>query len=157
MLVWQICISAFFVSCLASADALDASDNARIDNLMSKANALRQDVLNVQSRGSHGETAWDCLNQLSHNLETVSLRIDWMRSIVTIASSMVNHSDEQAVVKVLNEDANSFLKDIELDRKGINLTAGYCSWNSVAVAKAQEILELYDEATSVVGSITKDR
>ena len=68
---------------------------------------------------------------------------------------MVDHSDEQVVLKVLNEDVNSFLKHIELDRKGINLTAGYCSWNSVAVVKAQEILGFYDEATSVVGSIMK--
>jgi hypothetical protein len=155
VLLVQICISAFFIICLASADALDASDNARMDNLMRKANQLRQDVLNVQSGGSHGGTAWECLNELSHNLETVSLRIDWLRSTVTIASSMVDHSDEQVVLKVLNEDVNSFLKHIELDRKGINLTAGYCSWNSVAVVKAQEILGFYDEATSVVGSIMK--
>ena len=157
MLLGQISISAFFAICLASADALDASDNARMDNLMRQANQLRQDVLNVQSGGSHGGTAWDCLNELSHNLETVSLRIVWLRSIVTIASSMVDDSDKQAVLKVLNEDANSSLKHIKLDRKGINLTAGYCSWNSVAVAKAQEILEFYDEATSVVRLIVEAR
>jgi hypothetical protein len=157
MLLGQTSISAFLVICLAAADALDASDNARMDNLMRKARQLRQDVLNVQSGGSHGGTAWDCLNELSHNLEAVSLRIDWLRSIVTIASSMVDNSDEQAVLKVLNEDANSFLKHIELDRKGINLTAGYCSWNNVAVVKAQEILGFYDEATSDVRSVTKAR
>jgi hypothetical protein len=49
MLVGQISISAFVVICLASADALDASDNARMGNLMMKAIQLRQDVLNVQS------------------------------------------------------------------------------------------------------------
>jgi len=155
MLLRQISISAFLVICLASVDALDASDNARMDNLVRKASQLRQDLRNVQSGGSHGGTAWDCLNELSHNLETVSLRIVWLRSIVTIASSMVDDSDKQAVLKVLNEDANSSLKHIKLDRKGINLTAGYCSWNSVAVVKAQEILGFYDEATSVVGSIMK--
>ena len=44
VLLVQICISAFFIICLASADALDASDNARMDNLMregaSKAGAI---------------------------------------------------------------------------------------------------------------------
>jgi hypothetical protein len=70
MLVGQISISAFFVFCLASADALDASDNARMDNLVRKAIQLRQDVLNVQSGGSHGGNAGECLNELSHNLET---------------------------------------------------------------------------------------
>jgi len=157
MLLRQISISAFLVICLASVDALDASDNARMDNLVRKASQLRQDLRNVQSGGSHGGTAWDCLNELSHNLETVSLRIVWLRSIVTIASSMVDDSDKQAVLKVLNEDANSSLKHIKLDRKGINLTAGYCSWNSVAVAKAQEILEFYDEAASVVRLIVEAR
>jgi hypothetical protein len=157
MLVGQIFISTFVVFCLANADALDASDNARMGNLVRKAIQLRQDVVNVQSGGSHGGNAWECLNELSHNLETVSLRIDGLRSIVFIASSMVDNSDEQAVLKVLNEDATSFLKFVERGRKGINLTAGYCSWNSVAVAKAQEILGFYDEATSDVRSIMKAR
>ena len=147
----------FFVFCLLTAAALDASDNARMGNLVRKAIQLRQDVLNDQSGGSHGGNVWDCLNELSHNLETVSLRIDGLRSIVFIASSMVDNSDEQAVLKVLNEDATSFIKFVELGRKGINLTAGYCSWNSVAVAKAQEILGFYDEATSDVRSIMKAR
>ena len=73
--------------------------------------------------------------------------------MVVIASSMNDKSDEQTVLDVLKEDATHFLNSVDISRKGINSTAGYCSSNNVAVAKAQEILRLYAEATSVVRSI----
>jgi hypothetical protein len=77
--------------------------------------------------------------------------------MATIARSMNDKSDEKTVVDMLNEEAAEVLKYLDEDRRTINSTAGYCSWNNVAVAKAQEILSLYSEATSVVRSIMKAR
>jgi hypothetical protein len=74
-----------------------------------------------------------------------------------LASSMNDKSDEQTVLDMLNEDATNFLNHVEISRKGINSTAGYCSSINVAVAKAQEILGFYDEATSVVRSMMNAR
>jgi hypothetical protein len=159
MLVGQISISTFFVFCLltASANALDATDATRLDDLVRKSLQLEQDILSVRRGSPLGGQEWECLNELYYKLEVISVRIEWLYSMELLASSMNDKSDKQTVLDLLNEDATNFLKLVELGRKGINLTAGYCSWNSVAVAKAQEILGFYDEVTSDVRSIMKAR
>jgi hypothetical protein len=115
------------------------------------------DTKSVGRIGAKGGQEWECLNELYYKLEVISVRIEWLYSIELLASSMNDKSNKQTVLDLLNEEATNFLKLVELGRKGINLTAGYCSWNSVAVAKAQEILGFYDEATSDVRSIMKAR
>jgi hypothetical protein len=134
-----------------SAEALDEADYKRMLNLGAKFFQLQEDMLNVQKGSPLVEK--ECLDDLQNDLERISIRIEALTSMVSLASSMVNKLDEQMVLATLNMDATSFLKHIELGRKGINSTAGYCSSNNVAVAKAQEILKLYDEATSVVRSM----
>ena len=161
MLVGQIFISAFFVICLltARADAFDASDaTTRLDDLVRKSLLLEQNILSVQkSISPQVDKAWECLNELYYKLEVISVRIDGLYSMVAMASLMNDKEDEQTVFGFLDDDAANFLNHVEVGRRGINLTASYCSSINVAVAKAQEILEFYDEATSVVRSITKDR
>jgi hypothetical protein len=150
-----------FAICLlpASADAFDASDAAtRLDDLVRKSLQIEQNILSTQKGSSpQVDKVWECLNELYYKLEVISVRIDGLYSIVAIASSMNDKSDEQTVVDMLSEEATNFLNHVEVSRRGINLTASYCSSINLAVAKAQEILEFYGEATSVVGSITKDR
>ena len=159
MLVGQISISTFFVFCLltASANALDATDAMRLDDLERKSLQLEQDILSARRGSPLGGQAWECLNELYYKLEVISVRIEWLYSMELLASSMNDKSDEQTVLDMLNEDATNFLNHVEISRKGINSTAGYCSSINVAVAKAQEILGFYDEATSVVRSIMKAR
>jgi hypothetical protein len=50
MLLRKIFVSAFFVICLltASADALDATNSDRMNNLMNKGTQLQKDMLSVQ-------------------------------------------------------------------------------------------------------------
>ena len=109
----QILISAFFVICLltGSADAFDASDAAtRLDNVVRKSLLLEQSILSAQKSSSpQVDKVWECLNELYYRLEVISARIDGLYSIVAIASSMNDKSDEQTVVDMLNEEAASFL------------------------------------------------
>ena len=161
MLLRQIFVSAFFVICLltASADAFDASDaTTRLDDLVRKSLLLEQSILSVQKSSSpQVDKAWECLNELYYKLAVISVRIDGLYSMVSMASLMNDKEDEQTVLDFLDEDATNFLNQVEISRRGINLTAGYCSSINVAVAKAQEILEFYDEATPLVRSIMKAR
>ena len=159
MLVGQISISTFFVFCLltASANALDATDAMRLDNLVRKSLQLEQDILSIRRDSPLGGQAWECLNELYYKLEVISVRIEWLYSMELLASSMNDKSDKQTVLDLLNEDATNFLNHVEISRKGINSTAGYCSSINVAVAKAKEILGFYDEAISDVRSIMKAR
>jgi hypothetical protein len=147
-------ISVFLVGCLASADALDASDVTRMNNLAGKVNQLRRDVLSARKSSPHVE-AWECLNELYKELYSISMELGGLQSLVVIASSMIDKRDEQVVLTALRQDGSSFLKDLEFSREEINATAGRCSSINVAVAKAQEILSLYSEATSVVRPITQ--
>jgi len=157
----QILISAFFVICLltASADAFDASDaTTRLDDLVRKSLQLEQNILSAQKSSSpQVDKVWECLNELYYKLDVISVRIDGLYSMVSMASLMNDKLDEQTVLDFLDEDATNFLNHVEVSRRGINLTAGYCSSINVAVAKAQEILEFYDEATSVVRLIVEAR
>ena len=41
-----------------------------------------------------------CLNELYNNLETASVGIDWLRSMVAVASAMNDKSDEQTALRV---------------------------------------------------------
>ena len=97
------------------------------------------------------------MNELQNNLETILARIDGLYSVVTIASLMHDKLDEETALDILNEAATSFLNHIEISRNGIKSTTSRCPSITVTAAKAQEILEFYDEATSVVRSITKAR
>ena len=159
MLLGQISISAIFVVCLltASANALDATNSDRMSNLMNKGTQLQKDILSVQKGSSQAGRAWECLNELQNKLETILARIEGLYSMITTASLMNDKLDEQSVLGILNEAATSFLNHIEISRNGIKSTVSRCSSITVTAAKAKEILEFYDEATSVVGSITKDR
>src|SRR6516162_2785130 len=157
----QILISAFFVICLltARADAFDATDaTTRLDDLVRKSLQLEQNILSAQKSSSpQVDKVWECLNELYYKLDVISVRIDGLYSMVAMASLMNDKLDEQTVLDFLDEDATTFLNHVEVSRRGINLTAGYCSSINVAVAKAQEILEFYDEATPLVRSIMKAR
>ena len=150
---WQLSIATFFVISLltATADALDATDYTRMHNLSQKTTQLQRDILSA-NQGARGN-AVDCFEQLYTNLEQVSLRIGFLEQMVSIASSMVDKSDEQTVLGAFKIEAEHLLKRIELNRKGINLTAGYCSRGNVVAVKAQEILRLYDEASSLLRSM----
>src|SRR5262245_29581759 len=104
---WQISIAVFFIISLfsASAEALDQADYKRMHNLGAKAIQLEEDILNVQ-RAAQGQAS-DCLNELRNGLNGISIRIEGLTSIVWLASSMVNKSDEQTVLAILNMDATS--------------------------------------------------
>jgi hypothetical protein len=148
-------LSTFFVICLltASANALDESDATRIDNLAQKSLQLEKDLSSAQKGSPLTGKAWECLNELHHHVEMVSVQIDWLRSMALLALSMKDKSDEKTVLDFLHEYATGFLEHIDISRQSINSTAGYCSSVNVAVAKAQEVLKLQEEATSVVRSM----
>ena len=95
---WQISIATFFFISLltTSADALDDSDVTRMENLAGKTLQLQRDILNVR-QGARG-TAEDCFDLLYTDLELVSGRIGFLHTMVLIATSMVDKSDEQTVL-----------------------------------------------------------
>src|SRR6516162_2260479 len=106
-------LSTFFVICLltASANAVDTNDADLMDNLWDKVIQLEKDTLSVQ-RSQVGE-ARECLNSLGNNLELISIRIEGLNVMVTIASLMLDKSDEKTVLKYLNKVATGFLKYVE--------------------------------------------
>jgi len=127
----QILISAFFVICLltARADAFDATNaTTRLDDLVRKSLQLEQNILSAQKSSSpQVDKVWECLNELYYKLDVISVRIDGLYSMVSMASLMNDKLDEQTVLDFLDEDATNFLNHVEVSRRGINLTAGYCS------------------------------
>ena len=158
MLLRQISISVFFAISIASAtNAVDTNDTDLMHNLLDKAIQLEKSTLSLQ-RSQVGE-ARECLNDLGNNLELISVRIEGLYPIAALASLMGDKSDEKTVLKFLNSAVTNFLKYVEQGRDEINSIArdADCSSANVVVEKAKEISEFYDEATSVVGSITKAR
>jgi hypothetical protein len=85
-------------------------------------------------------------------------RDDHARAFITrstAASHPTSTPHSTQVLAVLKVDATDFLNHENISRREINSVASYCSSSNVVVAKAQEILRLYDEATSVVRSMMK--
>ena len=64
--------------------------------------------------------------------------------------------DEQTVLSEITLEINYFLKHMELERKGINSTVGMCSRYNLVAVKAEEILRLYGEASSLVRLMLRD-
>jgi hypothetical protein len=62
----------------------------------------------------------------------------------------------QSGISEITLEINYFLKHTELERKGINWTVGMCSRYNLVAVKAEEILRLYGEASSLVRSMLRD-
>jgi|SRR6516225_3569908 hypothetical protein len=83
-------LSTFFVICIStvSAEALDANDVTRMNNLVRKYDQLLSDLSNVQKASPSQE----CLNELYHNLE------------LTEVASLVDEGIEQQIFAQLAHD-----------------------------------------------------
>jgi hypothetical protein len=155
---WQIFISALFAIFIltARADALDINDYNRLDNLWGKFLQLNKDILSVQKDvpGDRNSQALDCFGLLSNNLEAAERSIKSLTMMVLVASKMIDKSDEKTVLDVLSMEARSFYRYVEVGRGYINRAAGECSLKDGFATTAQEALRLYDEATSLVRSMS---
>jgi hypothetical protein len=135
----------------ASANALDDADYRRLDNLWDKALQLENDITDAQ-QGARGHAA-DCFEAIYSHVERTEMKIGFLTKLVAVASAMVDKSDEKTVLGMLKLEVKNFNKYIDGSRSYINKAAGICSENYAVAAKAQELLRIYDEASSLTRSI----
>ena len=97
----------------------------------------------------------ECLIDLLSDLNEVHELISPVYDLVALDVEMVDPSDERAVIKYLRLEIDSFLRDVSSDREHVNGIEGECASSGAVAAKAQKIPRLFDEATSLVGAISK--
>ena len=83
---------------------------------------LSKDIDSAQNGARGNPAAMECLDDLASNLEQISMRIDFLGSMVWLATTMVDKSDERTVLKELNSEAGHFFKYVEIARRQINST-----------------------------------
>jgi len=136
----------------ASADTLTDADVQGFYAFDEKAATTLQ-VISDAARASSG--LHECLQDLANQLTLVVSEFKFVEAMAELKHG--SPTDDTQVNTALRLRANKFLSLLAQDRKVISTIMGLqsCAGNGVVVAKGREILRLCDEATSLVGAISK--
>jgi hypothetical protein len=137
----------------AAAVGLDHEQQAR--RLVQRSLDLQADIIAVQKGLSANSQTFECLSNISHDLDLLSTQFQGISTLVSILRRMVHASDESTVSGELKLELDTFVKQIDLGRRKISLTLGHCSRDAVVVAKGQEVLELYRSLGSFARSTAR--
>jgi hypothetical protein len=142
---------------LAGAFVLSPNDQERFDGLLERTIQLQSDTL-AAHQGTLGGPAFvrdaQCYFDLVVNLTEVRLELSHLQSVVSLSVLMIDPRDDRTVLSELKQDMVSFLKSVERDRAIVNRVPGHCPMSSFIAAKAQEMLNLYTAATSLVREVS---
>ena len=150
---WQAFISALFAILIMTARADAATPPATpLENLFDEFDQLEKDIFAARRHIGAGSVD-QCLNELEHYIDKITMTIDYLDTFATITASIKNKSDQQMALVYFDLEAGRFLRNLDTIRKAVNSVAGVCSSNYVVAAKAQEALRLFTKANSLVGSM----
>ena len=148
-----VLVLALLAATSSRANILTRDDIQRFEDFGKKEISVAHDIADVER--STVASVKECLIDLLSELNEVHEMISPVYDLVALDVEMVDPSDERAVIKYLRLEIDSFLRDVASDREHINGIVGECSSSEAVAAKAQKILRLFDEATSLVGAISK--
>ena len=136
----------------ASADTLTDADVQGFYAFDEKAATTLQ-VISDAARASPGLR--ECLQDLANQLTFVVSEFKFVEAMAELEHG--SSADDTQVKTGLRLRADKFLSLLAQDRKAISTIMGLqsCAGNGVVVGKGREILRLCDEATSLVGAISK--
>ena len=138
----------------ASANTLTDADVQGFHAFDEKAATTLQ-VIRDAAHASSGLPPGECLQDLANQLTFVVSEFKFVEALAELEHGSPA-GDTQVKTGLLSR-ADQFLSLLAQDRKAISTTMGLrsCAANGVVVAKGREILRLCDEATSLVGAISK--
>jgi hypothetical protein len=119
---------------------------------------VREDTLSgdvLATARSSPLAAKNCLFDILGNLNEFQSEFNLISSLARLSTSMIDSGDERALLDELLDNAPFFLRSLERLRQGVNQATGHCSQDGAVAVKAQEVLNLYRDAASMVGSIIK--
>ncbi|HUE09713.1 MAG TPA: hypothetical protein VMQ54_02185, partial [Steroidobacteraceae bacterium] len=128
----------------AIANVLSLADYDNFHNLAQRTRTLEKDIHDLGQPGTPVDT-FHCLIELNDNLYKFYDSLDPLVSLVSLASVMVDATDEKAVIHVLSSAAPYFLKSLGYSRRGINNMVAmpdFCPQNNAVSAKTQKILRI---------------
>ena len=138
----------------ASANTLTDADIQGFYAFDNKAASMLHDISDA-ARASAGLRPGECLQDLANQLTFVVSEFKFVEALAELEHGSPA-GDTQVKTGLLSR-ADQFLSLLAQDRKAISTTMGLrsCAANGVVVTKGREILRLCDEATSLVGAISK--
>lgn len=109
-----------------------------------------RDILDSQRALLYESQSYECLNNISRDIENVDVNLSELKTIVSISGHMTNNIDESFVNRYITEDTNYGLKLLSNARKSVNLSAGHCSNSAIVTTKAQYLLSLFTEVETAL-------
>ena len=138
----------------ASANTLTDADVEGFHAFDEKAATILQEIRDA-AHASSGVPPGECLQDLANQLTFVVSEFKFVEALAELEHGSPA-GDTQVKTGLLSR-ADQFLSLLAQDRRAISTIMGLhsCAGNGVVVAKGREILRLCDEATSLVGAISK--
>jgi hypothetical protein len=146
--------SVIFSPCV-TANIFGDQDYLLLRNLSQRTEVFRRDILDSQRALLYDSQSYQCLDNISRDLENVDANLSESKTLISISGQMVNNMDESFVNKYITEEINYGLKLLSNLRKSVNLSAGHCSNSAIVTTKAQYVLSLFTEIENAFGLLAR--
>jgi hypothetical protein len=135
----------------ASANILTDADVQGFLAFDGKAATVLQEIRDA--RTSSGLLPGVCLQNLANQLSLVVSEFKFVETLAQLEQE--SPADDTQAKAALLLRADKFLSLLPQDRKAISTAMRSCAGNGVVAAKGQQILRLCDDASALVGAISK--
>lgn len=92
----------------------------------------------------------ECLGSLRDTAMQVSDQIGDVSDLATVASAMLDPGDAKRAALIRDVSAEGALRILSVDRREVNQTAGECPNQALVQYKARDLIQLIDDATTML-------
>jgi hypothetical protein len=96
-----------------------------------------------------------CLLELNTPMDVFYNDFKSVATLTILAARMVDPTDEQQVLRSLRIETRSFFRSLERAKRGTSFIMGECAQDALTVSKAQQLLRIYDRASTLVMGIIR--
>jgi hypothetical protein len=111
------------------------------------------DIITAE-KAMQGGTSAECVKEIRNALLTIQSNAQTLTYLITIGRHMRDELDEAKVKEVTKIATEAILTEFKTIREWVNHSSGVCSKYPLAVAKAQQTLQILDRVSSFVRSIS---
>lgn len=151
-LAWP-CLGVLVATNVCLAGVLSQADLKRVEDLRPMFAGLMADLVQTSKRTDIPAIDADCVRSTIQNLVEISQELSSFEYLITIEKDLTNVSENDPtrdVVKFAVEQSTNILTS---QRKKIAQLPEQCARSALALAKAQQALQVVDATTGILGSI----
>jgi hypothetical protein len=143
----------------SGANVFDRRDVEKLRAVLEQLSPVNHDL--IAARGSlvasepSSRLQVDCFSTMINNFMLTNTELISLRDLIYISSVMRDSSDEAFVLAFIKTNADAMVGLINQFRSYINETSNICYRNNLVATKAQQLLSIYGNLTSVIKEISR--